>query len=207
MLPDTDALQIVSNAQLEQSARLASFKADVLEFEPARVVRRHIISGPCSEVNDDTHFEIRERTARQFKIHPNEICIVGSAKLGFSIAPQKRYRSFSDRSDIDIAIVSEPLFLAIWNDISCYNQAKTAWPEQKDFAKYLFKGWIRPDTLPKSSMFPLQAEWFEFFAGLVKTGKCGPYKISGGLYLNWNFLERYQEVCVAQCKHEMELVR
>jgi hypothetical protein len=44
---------------------------------------------------------------------PN-IRIVGSGRLGFSMKPDQNLRSFSDRSDIDVVVVSDTLFDALW---------------------------------------------------------------------------------------------
>ncbi len=50
-------------------------------------------------------------------VHPNNIAIVGSAKLGFSITPKqdKYLLPFSCGSDIDIAIVSPQIFRDSWS--------------------------------------------------------------------------------------------
>jgi hypothetical protein len=44
------------------------------------------------------YYSLKAAVAEQFQIHPNEIIVVGSAKLGFSIAPTKRYRAFGETS-------------------------------------------------------------------------------------------------------------
>lgn len=50
-------------------------------------------------------------------IHVNNIAIVGSAKLGFSISPVegKKFAPFSEESDLDIAIVSPEIFRKSWD--------------------------------------------------------------------------------------------
>lgn len=52
----------------------------------------------------------REQVADQFGIGSQDVCIVGSAKLGFSPSPHKYGASFKDTSDVDVVIISEPLF-------------------------------------------------------------------------------------------------
>ena len=52
----------------------------------------------------------REQVAERFGIGSQDVCIVGSAKLGFSPSPHQFGRSFSDTSDVDVVIISESLF-------------------------------------------------------------------------------------------------
>lgn len=52
----------------------------------------------------------REQVADQFNIGSQDVCIVGSAKLGFSPSPHKYGTPFKQTSDVDVVIISEPLF-------------------------------------------------------------------------------------------------
>lgn len=55
------------------------------------------------------------------------------------------------------------------------------------------KGWIRPDKIPERfKLKRLKNEWFSFFKS-ISYGKSsvGDYKVSGGLFKNYKFLERY----------------
>jgi hypothetical protein len=52
----------------------------------------------------------REQVADRFEIGSQDVCIVGSAKLGFSPSAQKFGTPFAETSDVDVVIISEPLF-------------------------------------------------------------------------------------------------
>lgn len=52
----------------------------------------------------------KEQVADQFEIGSQDVCIVGSARLGFSPSPHKFGTSFSETSDVDVVIVSFDLF-------------------------------------------------------------------------------------------------
>ncbi|MWV27474.1 hypothetical protein [Aurantiacibacter rhizosphaerae] len=58
-----------------------------------------------------------------FGVSSPEIAVVGSAKFGFSLAPQKGFRAFqpSDEepnpSDLDVVIVSRPIFNETWHQL------------------------------------------------------------------------------------------
>ena len=82
--------------------RLNQFKEDLNKYTSIQIVRKHIISGDCFILSQDKYFNLRSEVAEHFGLHPNEVFVVGSAKLGFSVAPKKRFRPFRrNKSDID----------------------------------------------------------------------------------------------------------
>lgn len=52
----------------------------------------------------------REQLADRFNVGSQDVCIVGSAKLGYSPTPHSYGVPFSKTSDVDVVIISEPLF-------------------------------------------------------------------------------------------------
>lgn len=183
---------------LEQ--RVNDFRADLRRLEMGVMVQKYLTYGSCALFTSDTYFELKRQVADQFGLHPSEVLVVGSAKLGFSIAPTKRYTHFNDQSDIDVALVAPHLFEQIWAEVYEYKQSGAYWDRFNSFCQYLFEGWIRPDKLPPSSRFSRAMEWWEYFRVLTNSAKFGPFKIRAGLYKSWRFLEGYQQQCVAECK-------
>ena len=59
---------------------------------------------------------LKAEISSHFGERPENVYLVGSAKLGFSIAPHKLWQPFSDESDIDVVIISEDLFKSLWVD-------------------------------------------------------------------------------------------
>jgi hypothetical protein len=180
--------------------KIRGFRADLAHGDPSDLVRKHITSGECFALSPGSYYELKARIAKEFGIHPSEVVVVGSAKLGFSLAPDKRYRPFGETSDIDIALCSSNLFDACWRDVFDYWARPEFWPSIEDFRRYLFRGWMRPDKLPPERSFVRSQEWWEFFRKLTSEGTFGPYKIRGALYKSWHFLESYQQKCVRDCK-------
>lgn len=181
---------------------IEAFKDDLSKCSASEFVQKSLIFGDCYMLDKEQYFALRLLVAKQFKVHPNEV-LVGSAKLGFSIAPQKKFRPFGERSDIDVVIVSDILFNSVWSSVYSLWKDKVIWEFEGDFKKYLFRGWIRPDKLPPSTKFDFSKDWWEFFREITSSGKFGPYKISGALYKNWDFLESYQHFAVQFCKDEL----
>ncbi len=184
--------------------KLNQFKKDLNDMTPIQVVRKHIIFGECCELSQHQYFELRSEVADNFGLHSNEVLVVGSAKLGFSVAPYKRYRKFCDESDIDVAIISPTLFDQIWQDVFNYRYEGPFWPEYNKFVHFLFRGWIRPDMLPWSPMFRLSKKWWNFFQSVTHSGKYGDYKIRGGLYRSYFYLENYQKISIQKCIKNLE---
>jgi len=197
----------MKEAMLEEhivNARVATFKDDLASLPALQVIRRHVIYGDCAVISQSQYFDLRSEVAEEYAIHPNEVLVVGSAKLGFSIAPKKRYRHFADTSDIDVVIVSANLFDQIWRAVHHFWAQGGYWERSAQFHEYLFQGWIRPDKLPSAKSFELANEWWEFFNRLSASGKYSVYKIAGALYRDWYFLEEYQLRGVSACADELK---
>ena len=119
-------------------------QALVSEIDDRTMVERFLFHGDCHAVDETAHFEIKRRIAQEFGIGVStDIFVVGSAKLGFSISPSKRWRPFGDRSDIDVAIVSHDLYQTVWHEVYDYSVSGASWPKKDKFQQYLFRGWIR----------------------------------------------------------------
>jgi hypothetical protein len=183
--------------------RLDRFKQDLGILDPGLIVQKHVLYGDCFILDQDSYFNLKHEVAGKFDLHSSEVLLVGSGKLGFSIAPEKRYRPFMDESDIDLALISPSLFDRIWWEAFNYWDERNAWPNQRDFKDYLFRGWLRPDFFPPSAYFRVAQDWFEFFRVLTSSGRFGPYKIGAGLYKSWDYLEAYQQRAVRACASEI----
>ena len=179
--------------------KIKRFKAD-LHLDTTQIVRKHITMGESEVLTQDLHFELRNEVAEHFDINPADVLLVGSGKLGFSLAPQKRYQPFGDSSDLDLAIISDRLFDEVWHSVVDYKNGGRYWPKFNDFKHHFFSGWIRPDKLPPSGKFEFGKNWWKYFNDLTASGKFGPYKIAAGLYRERKFLEKYQSDCVDKCK-------
>lgn len=180
-----------------------AFKADLRMLSSTQVIRKYIYNKNSDILGDAKNFELKEEICEHLKIAFNDVVLVGSAKLGFSIKPSKRYVAFGDDSDIDIAIVSTALFQKVWEEAFLYKKSGVDWPSGASFFKYLSQGWIRPDKLPMSEYFAFTGMWWDFFNNITSGKKYGPYKIRAGLYHSGFFLEEYQKICIEQCIEEL----
>jgi len=184
---------------MEESIKntIQQFKGDLNNgmISDIAIVRRYLLHGTpiIYEGNDDLYYELKSKVADYFNVSTTNILIVGSAKLGFSIAPKKLWKPFNDESDIDVVVISEQLFDTYWKELLDFNIDLKARSTDEDsnyrmFLEYFLKGWIRPDLFPFK--YYKKDDWFNFFKE-SSYGKFGNYKIAGAIFKNEYFFEYY----------------
>lgn len=186
------------------------FKKDLKDeiYDSRYIVQKYLCNGSSPILNDEEIFEIKFSIANKFKIHPNEVIITGSGKLGFSIAPQKLFNEFNENSDIDVAIISNNVFDEFWSDLLDFNiniKNRSCIEEKKyrDFQDYFFRGWIRPDLFPFN--YKRKTDWFNFFNDLTqKIYNYGEHKISAGIYKNFTTFELYNIKNISSIRNKIK---
>lgn len=183
-----------------------------------RIFQKHIVDGRSFLFNDlldkcDWEYELRDELARTLGANINDIVIVGSSKLGFSVKTQRflefdhefqRSRNPRQRSDVDIAVVNNDCFGKISKEIfSLSRHFDREWRlgnwkindfyhTERDLAAqyvlYLAKGWLRPDYLP--TVYYASAPWKKVVEAWRK--RLDGRKISIGFYSEWFYLKHYQ---------------
>lgn len=162
---------------------------------------------------EQDYFEFRNTVASNFNISFHEVFIVGSGKFGFSYI---KNTPFTYESDIDVVLVNESLFDYYYKKICDYqyqldSQYKIiSLDEKRDYAnflRYLIKGWMRPDLLPLSFQVDLlKKDWFNFFKSLsYGKSEVGNYKVAGGLYKNYDYLEKYYYINIESYYNNLKL--
>jgi len=126
--------------------------------------------------DQEQEYYAKSLIANYFSVHIQDVMFVGSAKLGYSLNPKNLFRPFDgqyeqsrqnkDRSDLDVAIISRPLFEDLSERIYHYTDSfNRQWTENEYYPKergltfnvpicykyfeYFSKGWFRPDMKPK----------------------------------------------------------
>lgn len=193
-------------------------RADLISNTPIeQVFQKHVVDGASYFFKErmqqvDLEYELRHELALALDININDVIIVGSAKLGFSLKTED-FLKFDhkyglsnnprEQSDIDIAIINRRLYdTTIEQIFHLSRHFERSWIKQHwqmnafykeptnlyvKYALYLAKGWLRPDYLP-SSYFevakwrPVSERWF------TKLKR----KISLGFYADWMYLKHYQ---------------
>lgn len=192
-------------------------KLDLINnMDVERVFQKHVVDGASfifsqPPFSADDEYRLRHEIASCLGVSINDVVLVGSAKLGFSVATtdffdfDHRYsnsRDIRDKSDIDIAIINRELFDKIAEQIyHLSGHFKNQWIKSKwttnqyyvqgvnlyhEYTKYFTKGWLRPDYMPNEylSIAPWISECHQWSK---KTGR----KVSVGIYSNWTYLKHY----------------
>lgn len=193
---------------------LATLKANITSREADDFVRDFILEGPCVHVDQNAIEYIRASLsdAVGITIEPQEVVIVGSAKLGFGLFEKKRkneeplprFRPFGPASDIDVAICSAKLFDSVWKELCDFALAKPWLPHiMRNTGNYLVYGWLRPDQVPYEARLRTLDCFQDRIRKLSNSSTLGRRKITGAIYRDVSFLSRYQIRGVAQCRKEL----
>lgn len=152
----------------------------------------------------------KEIISKNFDVSFHSAQIVGSAKLGISLAPKKAFRKFiisanenEKESDIDLAIVSGKLFDEIWNKLREIRN-KTAIPRYKALSASIFRGYINDKDFKDIDL--IRREWEEKIAKSnirLQDDLSIVHPISYRIYRNWEDLEDYQLDAIYELKEEM----
>lgn len=145
----------------------------------------------------ERYYDFRDGICGTFGIHQQNFTIVGSAKIGFSLAPNKFGTPFNEASDIDVVLVSNVLFNELWLKLLDYKKSNHYKLDRyykdkfEDMQKLMFYGNIRLDKL--SDDFTFAKKWWEYFNGLSIDPKYGPRSIRGTIFKDWSYATRYYE--------------
>jgi hypothetical protein len=136
----------------------------------------------------------------------HNVCIVGSARTGFSLSPDGYPRRFTADSDIDVLVVDEELFDMAWLALLRWNYAHgtrylpSAQHQRSRAREDLYWGWFRPDRMRYQGIsFPqvlqpvrdFSVTWFDAFQGLSRNTTFAGRTVSGRLYRSWRHAELY----------------
>lgn len=203
-------------------SKIKSLKQDLIRqrLSLEELFQKYIIDGDTyffSSIIQDIELEYKIRTiiSNALGVHINQVKIVGSGKLGFSLNPKNLFNPFDnlfnqtnlkkDKSDLDIAVISPDLFNFIGKSLFEFtNSYRDKWefneyydletakrfdvPICFKFFEYYTKGWFRVDFKPIGFDF-CEEENFEQLKQKVqsKTGR----KLGLGIYQDWYYFKYY----------------
>lgn len=146
--------------------------------------------------NENIDFEIRDRISKLYSIPVRSVRVIGSAKTGFSLIKNTDFEK--GRSDLDIAIVDEGIFIKIWEDAyhssNGFSRDKLGASDNADrFLNNLSRGFINPDLLPSGGY---RAKIIRDFKAIGNSYKSFFGKITVFFYANEFFFKVKQKEAI-----------
>ncbi len=186
------------------------FKDLLRQETPEKIAEDHILRGDVYIAQKHPYVlnTLRRHLCPRFGLEQENVIIVGSAKMGFSLDPNSFPRSFSENRDIDVLVVSETLFDTYWHTMLRWHYPRR--PErlpQSDWdwvmlrRQDLYWGWFHPDKIGYEGLtFPdvlkplrdLKANWFSSFKSLSLYPEFSGREVNGRLYRTWEHALLYQ---------------
>lgn len=170
------------------------------------------------DADEQTWSEFSKPIVKGLGVEPIDVRIIGSGRLSFSLAPAKNLRIFTDKSDIDVAIVNERLFDEFWFALlrSAYPRPPLkitpgGWVEQTQRSTYT--GWFSPEIIQidhrisgasAADLVRLRTAWFTSMKLAATHLKKRHEDIKGRLYRTWSHAELYHAHSVAALRKSLK---
>jgi hypothetical protein len=155
--------------------------------------------------NYEKYFHFKNLLSKRLEVHTNNIEIIGSAKLGFSLNQEKLGEPFGIKSDIDVAIISNRLFEHAWSELISIKDEKWLDLRRKERLNLIecqsdvYWGYIRPDKVPIGTAF--SKWWWGIFEELSANTDYEKRRVRGRLFKSW---ERAQECYCASIQNVLK---
>ncbi len=192
---------------------IIGIKSGIKNAEPKTVIARKLFLSYSTEVfkeNEDKEFYIKDNIAKQFEIPFSSIEIAGSGKTGLSFFKDKKFEP--GKSDLDIAIISLPLFNKFselvhkltngYTDLTVFPIYKGYSTAQQFRRGIADNGFINPFFMPTCEF---KSTWLDFFNSLSNNHYDLFKNINGGVYASEYFFEFKQEECIAKYQNNPDL--
>jgi len=160
------------------------------------VLYKHILEGLPYAFHDSEsdYTKLRRHVSTVLEVPMRDLTIVGSGRIGFSLDPNQFGRPFSDTSDLDMVVVSAPVFDSAWMELlrPKYHDYDLTDQERewlKEHRRYIYWGNIRPARLPVATQ--IGRKWLEAFRGLSKYPEFARQEVNGWLFRSWWHVHLY----------------
>ncbi len=134
--------------------------------------------------------------SRSLSVDRESIAVVGSAGIGFSLAPQKYPTLIRPDSDVDIVIVSQRWFDISWLEIlrstsrrSRLSDTERKYLDEHKDKNYVFGGWIWPDRITRVLL--VGTPWFAAFRDLPRVTGMMDRSFGGRIFRTWDHARQY----------------
>lgn len=189
------------------SHTLDEIKNDLLNIDTKQFYMKHIVRTenwyfenvlnipPTNIIKAVDDFKIIVSTS--LGVSYNSIMMVGSGKTGYSLSPSKKFKKFTlepdaeDKSDIDIAIISLPIFDKFWKTFRDAYNITNKWV-YKYISREIYRGYINERNI--NEIEQCRVIWKDISNEATRKLKQNMYfkhDINYRLYRSWEDFEEY----------------
>ncbi len=157
---------------------------------------RNVLGIPESSVIDVVD-EFRDIVSSNIGVSFNSVMMVGSGKIGYSLSPTKKFKKFEideeskNKSDIDIAIISEEIFEHFWKMFrQSYSVQNSYW--YRYISREIYRGYINEKNLRQIDA--CRKEWIicaNKANRMLKSNLFLRHEITYRIYRRWEDFEEY----------------
>jgi hypothetical protein len=156
-------------------------------FKPPDFVDQYLFGAPpyAFRSSPAEYDQFRTELGIRLGVPAQDLILVGSGRLGFSLNPDHLAQPFLPSSDLDMVIVSSEIFDGTWTElVEKESDISLASEDERHRIKrtkdHFFKGYLRPDHLPLS--IGLATEWFPKLASRFASAVANRHEVEGWLF-------------------------
>ncbi|MEQ3724350.1 hypothetical protein [Alcanivorax sp.] len=174
------------------------FLEDLVSAPPDLVASVWILNRTPYPFDGDTRLyeNWRRELAQRIEVDSSEIVVTGSGAFGVSLNPNKNFREFNCRSDIDVAVISDYFFTSSWRYLRNLGSGIHGLPQpakqsvRDHVQKYIYWGTIATDKL--LPYLPFGKKWLEALDDMSKIAPTVGRDIKIRVYKDFDSLRSYQ---------------
>ena len=176
---------------------VAALHSAILAKEPKSFVSHHLFEPVPFAFGGDSEawIEWKETLGGLIDVDPQNIVMTGSAAIGFSLNPRKRFKPFDTTSDFDCGIISDYYFDVAWRYL---RQRRVAWLTlsrrnreaiDKHRKNYVFAGTIAADSM--LALLPFGATWQRALDQMARIDPSKGRAVKLRIYKDFDCLRHY----------------
>ena len=200
------------------SYSLDEIKEDLMKIDTKQFYMKHIVRSENWYLEHVLSLTDIVKAVDDFKIivsdamgiSYNSVMMVGSGKTGYSLSPQKKLKQFTvetsenEKSDIDIAIISLPIFDRLWKEFrKAYNITNKRY--YSHISREIYRGYINEQNI--KLIEPCRIFWKSLSCEATKKLKQKMYfkhEINYRVYRSWEDFEEYNLESIRLLKEEVQ---
>lgn len=182
---------------------------EIIDYHPHYISSKWILERIPFLFEDDVELYIdwKEKLGNLIKVDSKSIAFTGSSAVGISLNPSKNFKSFTEESDIDIAIISNYYFDISWHYLRNIGPKRHRLkPAEKLSIKdhrerLIYWGTIATDKIIQ--ILPFGKTWLNAINEMQKIKPTLNREINFRIYKDFESLREYQSNCIGKLKDKL----